>query len=262
MIKIFKEACGDIAKALRLHRVWIALAQEDVGDSHRRTTLGPAWLLINYLVLTATFIIVFGGHMGISNYAAFAAIGLFVFNYINETITLGTTLFLRDQSFIKGSVLPLSTYVLRQSSQSIIRSSYALLGCLLVMLLSGVDFTIGWLYATLGLILVLLTTPAVIVVCAILGAAFPDVQFIVNNVLRVLMFATPVFWAKPQGSPLREALYRYNPLTYFIDIVRAPVLEFTFPQHSFAVALAISILMWITALYMLGRYRKQIVFML
>lgn len=262
MIETFRSAWLDLREAFRRRSVWIALAKEDVGDQHRRTALGPLWLLINYLAFAGTFIFVFdaGGNTG--NYPAYVATGLLVWFYIMETISQSVVLFWREESFIKGTTLPLSVYVMRLAMQSIIRAGYALAGCLAILALSGAAVTLAWAWSVLGILLILATVPAVILLFAFLGAFFPDSQFIVANLMRVGMFLTPVFWTYTGEGGFRGAFYYWNPFTYFLEIVRIPILSGDVPARSFLVCLAMSLVVWAIALILLGRYRRQVVFVL
>jgi ABC-type polysaccharide/polyol phosphate export permease len=263
MPRVIANALADISAGLRLRRVWWALASEDIGDQHRRTALGPLWLLINYLAFAGTFIFVFRpGVSGTANYAAYVATGLLVWFYIMETLTQSVSLFLREESFIKGTTLPISVYVLRLTAQSVIRAAYALVGCIAILLMSGVAFSVAWTWSLLGLVLVVATTPAAIVLFAFVGAYFPDSQFVVSNLMRIGMFLTPVFWVHAGGGGVRGAFYYWNPFTYFLEIVRIPILSGELPARSFLLCLAISLALWAVALMLLGRYRKQLVFVL
>lgn len=261
MIQAIRIAFSDIYNGFRLRRVWLALASEDISDQHRRTTLGPFWLLINYLMFAAAFIFLM--RVGSTeNYMAYVATGLLVWFYIMETLTQAVSLFVREESFIKGTRLPLSVYVLRLSAQSTIRAGYALLGCLAFLALSGVAATAAWAWSVLGLMLLLATVPAAILTFAFLGAFFPDSQFIVTNLMRIGMFLTPVFWAPEGRGDLRGAFYHYNPFTYFIEIVRVPILTGEAPFFAFAVCVLAALILWILAIALLGLFRRQVVFVL
>lgn len=256
---ILSGAIDDLTRGLRLRRVWMALAAEDIGDQHRRTTLGPLWLLINYLAFAGTFIFIF--HRGDSSgpsYPIYVATGLLVWFYLMESITLASGLFVREESFIKGTTLPLTVYVLRTTLQCIIRDGYALVGCLGILVLSGAAITPYWLFSLLGVLLVVASTPAVIIVFAFAGAYFPDSQFIVGNLMRVGMFITPIFWMTVGEGDLRAALYDYNPFTWFLDVVRIPILEGVFPADAFIVVSIITLIMWVLAVVLLGTLRRQI----
>jgi lipopolysaccharide transport system permease protein len=260
MIGVIGNALVDIRAGLRMHRVWMALAQEDIGDQHKRTALGPAWLLINYLAFAGTFLVVFGHDNHAPNYPAYVAIGLFVWFYILEVINLSVSLFAREESFIKGTTLPLTVYVMRLTAQSVIRAGYALAGCVAILLLAGTPVTGAWLMAAAGLLLLLIATPAAVVVFATIGAFFPDLEFVVQNLMRLGMFLTPVFWVHKGDGGVRGIFYYWNPFTYFLEIVRVPVIAGEIPARSFALCILLTLALWCLAVFCLGRFRKQIVF--
>ncbi|MBD0415988.1 ABC transporter permease [Oryzicola mucosus] len=263
MIKAIGDAFSDIRSGFRLRRVWLALAREDIDDQHRRTRLGPLWLLVNYLAFASIFIFLF--HRGDSSqesYAAYAATGLLVWLFISEILTQANTLFLREENFIKGTTLPISVYVLRLTMQSVIRAAYAVAGCAVILLLSGAVPTPVWLFSALALLLILVAAPATIIIFAFLGAYFPDSQFIVTNVMRLGMFLTPVFWVYSGQGGFRMAFYHWNPFTYFLEIFRIPITDNTVPTQSFLICGTVVLTLWLLALVLLGRYRKQVVFVL
>ena len=251
-------AIRDLGEGLKRHRVWIALASEDIGDQHRRTTLGPLWLLINYFAFAGAFIFVFHGGPVDPIYATYVATGLLVWLFIMETITSSVTLFVREESFIKGTTLPLSVYVMRAVLQSTIRQSYALVGCVIILLLAGIVPTFDWVWSSVGLLVVIAFAPAVVTCGAFLGAFFPDSQFIVSNLMRVGMFVTPVFWSGDDSNGIRSLFFHYNPFTYFLEVVRQPILGNGFQATAFGICVGITLAAWCVALLLLGRFRRKV----
>lgn len=262
LTSIFAIAFEDLRDGLKRWRVWIALAKEDISDQHRRTTLGPIWLLLNYLALAGTFIVIFGGRTDIEYFNSYIAIGLLIWLYMSETITLSVSLFIREENLIKGTTLPLSVYILRLTTQSIIRAGYMLLGCLTLLYCVGAPLSTGWLWALLSLSLILLITPAAIASFAVAGAFFPDLQFVVQNLMRLGMFLTPIFWTAGNSEGARRVLADWNPFAFFLEIVRVPILTGNPPSQAIFVCLAIGFSLWLCALLLIGRFRKQIVFVL
>jgi len=257
MQKILANAFDDMVAGYRRRRVWITLATEDVGDQHRRTALGPLWLLVNYFAFAATFIFVFAP-VPSAEFAIYVATGLLVWNYLNDTITQAVTLFEREESFIKGTNLPLSVYVMRLTLQNMIRGVYAVVGCAIILIFAQVQITPEWIWAGLGLAIILICSPAVVALFGFLGIFFPDSQFIVTNLMRVAMFATPLFWTHEGEGGLRGALYYWNPFTYFLDMVRQPIVNGTVVWESFGVSIAFTLVIWALALLLLGSLRKQV----
>jgi lipopolysaccharide transport system permease protein len=106
------------------------------------------------------------------------------------------------------------------------------------------------------------TTPAAITVFAFLGAYFPDSQYLVSNLLRIGMFLTPIFWMHDSSHGIRAIFYWYDPFTYFIEIVRIPIIAGDMPWRSLALCCAMSIALWALALTLFARLRKDVVFVL
>lgn len=259
MLEAMKDGLSDIRAGLGRRSVWLALAKEDIGDSHKRTRLGPAWLLLNYLLFVATLLFVFGNDQ--PHFVVYLACGLLAWNFISETIMQSVSLFFIEEAFIKGTVLPLFVYVMRHTMRVTIRAGYALIGTIGVVLFVNGGVSIGWLYAVPGMIWLILTAPAVAIILGTLGVLMPDVNFFIQNFMRLAFFLTPVFW-HPSGGGMRAILYHWNPFTHYIDIFRNPVMLDVVPVHSWIVCVVATTLLWITALVMLGAYRKKIVFLL
>ena len=263
MLKAMQNALSDIRAGFRLWRVWVALASEDIGDQHKSTILGPLWQLISYLTFAGVFIFIIKPRgADAPDYVVYAATGLLVWLYMMETLGRSVTLFAREGSFIKGTALPLTVYVMRLAMQTVLRTAYASLGYIGILVASGTPVTLAWVWAVLGILLIFATTPAAITIFAFLGAYFPDSQFIVNNLMRVGLFLTPVFWTYDGTGGVRHAFYWWNPFTYFLAVVRTPILSGEVPALPLSVCAAVCVIAWVIAIGLLGRYRKQVVFML
>lgn len=262
MLEIVRRGVADMTAAFKLRSVWWALASEDIADSHRRTMLGPVWPLLNYLLFVGTLVLIIGQGPQPLNFTAYLASGMLVWLFISDTLSMSATLFRREESFIKGTTLPISIYVMRQTLVISIRSFYALLGAIPVLMLSGVEFAPVLLSTVPAVLLLLLVAPAVGVLLGFAGVYFPDLQFIIVNAMRLLMFITPVFWTHQGMGGVLGFMYYWNPLTHYIDIVRRPIVEGIFPVNSWIITLSITAFLLAAALIALGKLNRRIVFLL
>jgi ABC-type polysaccharide/polyol phosphate export permease len=262
MTEVIQRAFADVGAAFKLRGLWVALASEDVAESHRRTVLGPLWPLLNYVLFAGSIIIVLGHGVERDEFTAYVASGLLVWLFISEILSQSATLFIREASFIKGTVLPISIYVLRQTMLTAVRSGYALLGAVPLVLFSGVELTQTLWTLVPAFLLLLVTAPAVGVLFGFAGVYFRDFQFVVSHSVRLLMFVTPIFWMHGGGGGLRGVIYYWNPLTHYIDIVRRPVIDGVVPIHSWAVTGTVSVFLVTAALLVLGSLNRRLVFQL
>ena len=261
MLELARRGLADLGAAFKLRDIWWALASEDIADSHRRTMLGPIWPLLNYLLFVGTLVLVLGRGES-PNFVAYVSTGMLVWLFISDVLTMSANLFSREEGFIKGTVLPISIYVMRQTLVISIRSFYALLGAVAILLYSGFAVTPALLSVLPAVFVLLLAAPAVAVLFGIAGAFFRDFQFIVVNATRLLMFITPIFWTDPGAGGLLGFLYYWNPLTHYIDIIRMPIVDGTIPTNSWTVALSVTALLLASALIALGKFNRRIVFQL
>jgi len=261
MVAIIRSAVSDFVRGLSMHRMWMALASEEISDQHKRTLLGPMWLLVSYVLFVSAFIVIFGGTASMPHFQVYVGVGMIVWLFIQDIMMQGVTLYLREENFIKGTRLPLTVYVMRLWVQSIIKIMYASIGLLAILIIYREDVMRESFYAVFGFAFVAAAFLPAIVVMAIAGAFFPDLQFIVNNLMRVGIFLTPIFWVPQQGT-IRENLYWMNPFTHMIEIVRTPIIDGYMPVNSLMVVSVIFLALWIAAIFMLGKYRRDIAFLL
>lgn len=261
MMNLISNAVADILAGWRNRAVALAFAAEDVADIYRRTFLGPTWSVLSFLLFVGSIVLIVGHSSGIPHYMAFVSSGLIVYLTMTEVLAESSNLFQREAMFIKGTTLPISIYIMRLTSKTVIRSIYPLLAALSLVLIDGVMPSFAWLYAALGILLIILTIPAAATAISILGVIIPDMHFIIQNILRLAFFLTPVFWDHA-GDPIRLFFFFWNPFTHFITIVRSPMLTGEPALHSWAIAIVISIALWILAFVLLGKFRDRIVFML
>lgn len=262
-LKLIIPALNDIRETAQRHHLWRAMAWEDITDQHQRTTLGPIWLLVNYLIFAGAFVVVFGHNQtGDINFAAYVSIGLFVWMYIAEVLSQGVSLFIREENYIKGTRLPLPIYVMRATMQLLIRQTFTFVGCLIILFLTGISWPVTAPLALFGMAIIIASTPPLIFLIAAFGAYFPDSQFIVQNLVRLGMFLTPIFWFAQGGSSIRQILAQINPFTHVIALVRDPVVMGVFPLKDAFIALVFIVCFWLAAIYLLALIRKKIIFWL
>ena len=84
----------------------------------------------------------------------------------------------------------------------------------------------GWtgLLAVPGLVLLCMNGVWTGLLLGLVSARFRDVPPIVESVVRILFFVTPVIWM-PEFLPERIALLTWNPFFHFLEVVRAPLLD-------------------------------------
>jgi ABC-type polysaccharide/polyol phosphate export permease len=221
-------AALDLAEGLRRWRGWSYLAVEHIKNQYRRTVIGPWWLTLQTVAYVVGLAVIFGQilNTGLKTFLPYVAVGFIAFNLLSGLTRAASNSFVSAAATMKSTRQPLSSYVLGDVAVEFI--------------LFGHNLIIYFVFLASGLVP---TTPkaliAVPVVVAIglngffsalwlgpLVARFRDVGPLVQSVLQVLVFFTPIFYrVSSQGSQgVRNELLYWNPFTYMVQAFRSPLI--------------------------------------
>jgi len=216
---------GTLLAAVAAYDLWSFLAWQDIKIKYRRSKIGPFWITLSMTVFCVALGVVYSKlfKSEVSELLPFLAIGLVVWSFLASCLGEMPNLFVDNSSYIKDMRINPLTILLRVVTRNAIIFGHNLLIVLLIYLFFGI--WPGWvgLLALPGLMLVMLNILAIGIPLSIVGARFRDLSQITQSVLQVVFFITPIFWFPrllAEGSWVIAA----NPMAYFIDLVRSPLL--------------------------------------
>jgi lipopolysaccharide transport system permease protein len=210
------------------------LVRSDFLRGYQQTVLGPLWLLLQPVMTTITYLLVFGKLVGISTGTVppvlFYLAGIVLWNLFNDAFT-GTSSIFRDNAHLFSKVyFPRLVIPFAQLSSYLI--SFAIQFLFLLVLLVYYRLFTSWDSHTL---LWLLLVPLVVgLVCAqslalgllfsVLTGKYRDVKFIVGLGVRLLLFLTPVIYPVQYVAEKWRWLVQLNPLTPLFELFRWAIL--------------------------------------
>lgn len=196
---------------------------------HKGSHLGLIWSLLNPLLMLGLYVgvfgYIFGGKFGVDtaesrvDYALGIFLGLSLFHFFAEILSVGPSLIVGQPNFVKKVVFPLEIL----PAASVAGAFFHLLISLGLALLSigifgrGLHIHILWL-PVIVLPLILLGLGMSWFVSA-LGVFFRDLTQVTQFLSVALMWASAVFFTA-QHYPLAWAYLRFNPLLLAIDLAR------------------------------------------
>jgi ABC-type polysaccharide/polyol phosphate export permease len=247
-----------IRAQIRNARSWVYLGWMDFIVPYRRTFVGPLWEIISAVIWVAGLSIVFytPEFSDMSSFVAYVACGIVAFGFISHILNSSPALYHGAGPVMQNIKIAPGFFILRNIVLNLLRFA-----CQLIVALAAVvyfaDFSqiIFWQFFT-GLFLLIFTSVWVSIVLSSIGARFPDVVPIISAITRALLFVTPIFWVAGNSS-LRNYISTYNPVTYFIEIMRAPLLGEPISQEAWMVVLGLNVILIPLSLYIyrFTRYR-------
>ncbi|MEM8987277.1 MAG: ABC transporter permease [Pseudomonadota bacterium] len=211
--------------ALQYWRFWILLAWNDLRRRYRRSLLGPLWALVGNAAFILAISYVYGEIFSVDIYAytPYLACGFITWQLIQGLIAEGASTFLSSESMIKSYTLPLTVYAWRTVVRNLfVFAINAVLLIIVIGALVGELAMAAWVLPA-SLIIIFVNGYFASLLLGALSTRNRDLPELINSVLRLAFFVTPILWT-PDQVGARGTLADINPLTHFIEIVRAPLL--------------------------------------
>lgn len=252
----------DISAGMRLATLWRDMAFEDIVQRYRRSYLGMAWVVIGYLLFVGIVGIIF--HRGLSEgftfsqYVAYLAIGYWCWMYIQSCVSEGMNSISGSAGFAKGSALPLSLLFYRVVCRNTILSGVMVLGLcgFLVYTQSILDVRILFVLIAIPIYWIAGFFTAMLLGSA--AAQLPDLGHAVQSLMRMMFFMTPIIWTPSDQGGARDLFAKYNPFSYFIAIMRKPLMGDIPSLQDYAVVFGTMLILMILAVTVFHLIRRTI----
>lgn len=257
-------AIQDLLEGLGQWRLWTALGWQDVQQRYRRAVIGPFWITISMAVLVVALGVIYAGLFRIdrSVFLPHVAGGFIVWFYLSASINEATAAFTGSEGIIKDGGRPLSLHIFRTCYRNLIVAGHNVAVMAIVYIWQPELFTANLLYLVPGLIFFVVNIVWISFVIAILCTRFRDVSPIVGNVVQMLFFVSPVMYKREILPDELSFVVDYNPVSYLIDILRAPLLGQAPGMAAFTAVFLLAVFGSLFAFWFFDKTRHRIAYWL
>jgi len=240
---------ADIVQGISKVDVWFTFAMDDMQQRYRRSALGLLWIMLSYAVFVGGISFFFGAFSQASpeRFIAYVAIGYAMFAFLMAQIQDGCQVFVNASTWIKSVSMPFSIHVLRSIFRAIFTLALNLIVAFSAMLIMGWRPEFVALLCLPGFVVYLINAVAVQYTFGLIAARYRDVAHLTNSITRIMIFMTPILWVREEMSGARAIVADLNPLTHYIEIIRAPLLGDMPRISSWIIVLLITVLVWVIA---------------
>tara|TARA_R110002020_G_scaffold40118_2_gene118688 strand:- start:29849 stop:30601 length:753 start_codon:yes stop_codon:yes gene_type:complete len=229
---------------------------------YRRTALGPLWLLIGPALFIALLGLLYA-EIGATEPRVFIphlAVGLVLWTLFQSFVTNSATVFQRSRAQIMQGAQTTQDIVALEVVTTFLTFLHQIPIIVVVFFMYRVPLSWTALESLFGLTLIVANGLWVTQVFGILGARYRDLAEVFQALMRIAFLATPIIWMPGDGERggVMSAFLVFNPFYHFIDIVRAPLLGDPVATASWIVVLSITVIGFIVAHVMTGRYARLV----
>jgi len=254
-------AFADFRTGVASIHIWPMLGWLEIKQRYRRSVLGPFWLTISTGVMLAAMGPLYGRLLGqeVSSYFPYLSISLVVWLLIANLINDASMVFISAEGYIKQLNAPLTVYVMRMVWRNLIVFAHNFAIVLLVLLFWPP--APGWhlLLAPLGVLVIAVNGIWLGTFLGAVSARFRDISQIVNSLVQIAFFLTPVLWQAGMLGRNRWAA-TWNPFYHFLEVVRAPLVSSGTSWISWSVVLGVTLAGYAVTFLAFARYRARIAY--
>ena len=255
-------ALRDVREGWRWYELWLTLGWRDVLVRHRRSRLGPLWISLSMGFVAGCMGTLYSAIMQRSphDYIPYLVAGFMAWNFLSALVNDGKDVFVANAAAIREIPVPSTVYVYRLLWRNTLILAYNIVVYIIVLVAFRIWPFPALIFAFPALALILLNGVWVGLLLGLINVRFRDFGHMIPNAMRLAFFVTPIIWYAQSVSGLRAVFVHFNPMYYFIELFRAPLLGMVPSALVWAVTVGITILGWGVTLPLYARWRRQIAF--
>lgn len=221
---------------VRLYELWryrdliLLFVRRDFVAQYKQTILGPIWFIIQPVLTSLMFYVVFGKIAAIPTQQVhpflFYFTGLTVWNYFSECFTKTSNTFLANSSLF-GKVyfprlsVPISIVI--SGLFKLIIQLVILIALMVVFNFSGIQhISLHWtlLFFPVYILLMAMIGLGLGILFSALTTKYRDLSFLLTFGVQLLMYATPIIYPLAYTTGIMHQVLRWNPLTAIVENLR------------------------------------------
>lgn len=260
---------SDLVAGAKRMELWVAFASEDIQKRYIRSGLGVLWIGISYALFLLVYVLIFGRLAAdeLPGRVCYIASGFLVWNFMSSAMGEGVNLFIGNANWIKAARMPYTVFAFQNTLRLSFHFAFAIVVTIAVVLWFRAAIHPHQTMLTLGsmliaLVLMVISAFWISIFFGIIALRYRDFVHFMNSALRIGFLVTPVLWEGGRLGRVGAIVATYNPITYYIELIRRPLLDGYVPWHAWGLVLGITTLGFVIAIGCLSIFYKKLVFWL
>lgn len=244
--------------------LFIILAMRDVKLRYKQTLLGVTWVILQPLVASLIFAIIFGRIAALPSdgkpYLLFVYAGMLPWNFFAGCLQRAGNSLISDSKLITKVYFPRLIIPIASSAAVLIDFAVSFVVMLGLLVFYHDQVAITWNILTLPflLLVVLLVSIGVSLFLSALNVYYRDFMYALPFVIQVWMYASPLVYAASMIPDHWRMIYALNPMAGIIDGFRWALLGTgSFPWLTMTLSILVGCLFFVGGAYTFQRVESR-----
>jgi lipopolysaccharide transport system permease protein len=239
----------------------VFLIWRDITVRYKQTVLGPAWAILQPLIMMTIFTVIFGRFAGFDTdrlpYPVFVFAGLIPWTLFSQGMPQAALSLVNQQQMLTKVYFPRLFVPVAAASVFLVDLLISLGIYAVVLLLFRVTPSWGTLWLLLLVPLTLVATLSIGVTLAALTVFYRDFKHIVPFLTMILMYATPVIYPTDLVGPRWQLLFSLNPMFGIVTAYRSAILGLPWNFPALAISTASALGLFLFAIFYFRKIERR-----
>lgn len=208
--------------------------KREVYVRYKQSFLGIAWAILQPVILTSIFTIVFAYFVQVDTgdvpYPIFAYTALVPWTFIATSIAQGTPSLVAQMNLITKASFPRVILPLGVVGAALVDFLFSFAVLIVLLILFGIPLTPYMFWTPLLIILQVCLAVGILLFSSAVNVFFRDIRFLVPLTIQVWMYASPIVYPIDLVPEWLLPIYSLNPMVGIIESYRAIFLHGSPPQ--------------------------------
>jgi homopolymeric O-antigen transport system permease protein len=209
---------------IRRHRHLVSnFISRDIRLKYRSSTLGYVWSILEPLLMTSIYVVLFGLIAGKPQplYPLWVVIGVITWNFFGRALNGSLTTLTGNEGIIKQVYFPRALFAVTNVGSALVMSVLSLLVSIPFLVYHHIMPGLSLFWVPAGLMFMALFGMGMGLALAPLNVVFRDAEFIIRFVVRAGFYLSPIMWTFHMVPKSRASVaILINPLSVPITMVR------------------------------------------
>jgi ABC-type polysaccharide/polyol phosphate export permease len=247
----------------RYHELIWALALKELRVRYKRSVLGFIWALLNPLLMMLVMTVVFGSLLRFSlpHYSIFLLSMLLPWTFFSQSLAYSVESIVGNGELLKKVRVARLVFPVAALISNIINFFFSVIPLLLLIVAMRFPIHWTWVYLPVPMLGLFLFTLGAAFFFATLNVFYRDVSHIVQVILQVWFYVSPVLYSLDFVPQRYRWLFRLNPLLYMLNGFRLSIYYGLLPSvPSMVLSLGFGLISLVIGYAVFRHYEKSFVY--
>ena len=259
--------------AINFREIWhyrdllFMLVKRDFITFYKQTILGPLWFIVQPLLTTLIFVILFGNIAKLSTdgipQLAFYLAGITIWNYFSESLTKTSSVFTANASifgkvYFPRLIMPLSIVASSLLKFAVQFALFILIVLYYTFVTQSIQPNLWILFTPVLILLMALFALGVGMIFSSLTTKYKDLTFLLAFGIQLFMYITPVVYPSSALPEKFQILAKINPLSSIFECFRYAYLGTgTFTIADLLISTLVIVFLFFTGVLVFNKVEKS-----